>query len=225
MRQVEIGRTSIAVLEDDPSREGKCFTGAWVWDCALVLTHWLDSIAAIGESGGADIAPVSAELGLGHHGFKDKRVVELGAGTGLPGMAAALLGASEVILTDRAGLLPCLRRNVEANQLESRVRVLELEWGADCSQVAAPVDFVLCSDILYDIEAVPALAKTLLDLSGESTRILLAYELRIGTTECFHKLRELGLEFTRVPSEELHPQWQSEDIGIFILRRSYPETI
>lgn len=32
--------------------------------------------------------------------FKGKRVIELGCGIGVPGLAAAVLGAQEVVLTD-----------------------------------------------------------------------------------------------------------------------------
>jgi hypothetical protein len=71
------------------------------------------------------------------------------------------------------------------------------------------------SDLLYDVKAMPALCKTLNELADGRTQILLAYELRHGTTECFKALLEAGFRWTKVPQEELHPQWQSEDIGIF----------
>jgi predicted nicotinamide N-methyase len=50
--------------------------------------------------------------GLYRFALKGKRVIELGAGTGVVGLAAGALGA-KVVLTDLPHLLPGLTRNVE----------------------------------------------------------------------------------------------------------------
>lgn len=44
--------------------------------------------------------------------LRGRQILELGAGTGIVGIAAALLGA-HVLLTDRQDILPSLQRNVE----------------------------------------------------------------------------------------------------------------
>ena len=56
---------------------------AKVWDCALVLAKFLAN-----------------ETYFPRGFFADKRVIELGCGIGVPGFAAAALGAKEVVLTD-----------------------------------------------------------------------------------------------------------------------------
>ncbi|GMF22143.1 unnamed protein product [Phytophthora lilii] len=56
---------------------------AKVWDCALVLAKFL-----------ANDAYFARDF------FVNKRVIELGCGIGVPGLAAAALGAKEVVLTD-----------------------------------------------------------------------------------------------------------------------------
>lgn len=92
-------------------------------------------------------------------------VVELGAGCGLVGMAAALalaLGqgtAGQVILTDMQQALPLLKENVLLNSLDGAVRCEELRWD-DMQQIdrlllsllPAPEASVLflAADVLYD---------------------------------------------------------------------------
>lgn len=39
----------------------------------------------------------------------------------------------------------------QANQLEERCRADVLEWGTDASHLSPPVDYVVGSDILYDM--------------------------------------------------------------------------
>ena len=56
-------------------------------------------------------------------------VVELGAGVGLPGLAAWTLGGgAQVVLTDLDENLPRLRRAVSVNGAEAAVRVEPLDW-------------------------------------------------------------------------------------------------
>ena len=49
--------------------------------------------------------------------FIGKRILELGAGTALPGLLAAKLGASKVILTDSLHLPHCINNCEEGVQL------------------------------------------------------------------------------------------------------------
>jgi predicted nicotinamide N-methyase len=202
-REVEIAGKILQIWEHEAAvdeKTGEAEAGSWVWDCALVLAHWLDTPS------------------WSYSSLSGKRVIELGAGTGLPGLVAAVLGA-DVILTDKKALLPGLERNVAANNLGDKVEVQELEWGLDCRHVSPPMDYVLMSDLLYDTKAMPALCKTLLDLSDAHTEILLAYELRAGTTECFKEFQRRGLRWSKVSNNDLHPDWNSEDIGVFKIQR------
>eukprot|EP01018_Ginkgo_biloba_P037218 Gb_01624 [translate_table: standard] len=202
-REVEIGERTLVIYEHEDvidASTGKELAGSWIWDSSLVLAQWL----------GTPACPPSS--------FHGKTLVELGAGTGIPGLVAAVLGAN-VVLTDIPALLPGLQKNVDENELGEIVKVKALIWGEDCSDLSPPVDFILMSDLLYDVNAMPALCRTLKDLSDDHTQILLAYELRFGTTECFKAIREEGFKWARVPQEDLHPDWKSEDIGIFRLFR------
>lgn len=52
-----------------------------------------------------------------------KRVLDLGTGTGIAGLAAAQCGAREVTLTDHPALGPLVQANVEHNHGVSDARV------------------------------------------------------------------------------------------------------
>eukprot|EP00752_Nemacystus_decipiens_P007579 g6772.t1 len=105
------------------------------WDCSLVLAKYLDKHP---------------------EDVRARGILELGCGVGLPGVAAAVLGAEEVTLTDMAEGLPAIERTLELNPaVADRLKGRVLQWGdeAATAQLLArnrlPVSVVLCSDLLY----------------------------------------------------------------------------
>ena len=99
-----------------------------------------------------------------------KRVVELGAGLGLPSLAAALAGA-DVLATDWAeDAVVLLRENAARNAL--RLRVERVRWDEPEPLLAeAPWDVVLGADLLYERRNADQLLELLPGLGDE---ILLA---------------------------------------------------
>lgn len=103
------------------------------------------------------------------------RVLELGAGTGLPGIVAASLGAS-VRQTDRQELaLTVCRRNAERNNVPDVVQET-----ADWRSWDDPVryDWILGADVLYAEEAHDALRNVLEAALAPGGRVLLADPFR-----------------------------------------------
>jgi hypothetical protein len=94
-------------------------------------------------------------------------VLELGAGTGACGLAAAALGAARVLLTDKAALLPTLQHNIALNSAAGCVECRELTWSTaplPPDQLPHGADLVLMSDCLnavYGEQHALALAATL----------------------------------------------------------------
>lgn len=122
-----------------------------------------------------------AYLEMGGIDLRDRSVIELGAGTGLLGIVATLLGA-HVTITDRAAALEFLESNVQANlpsELRPRAVVKELTWGKDLGNFpSGAFDFILGADIVYLEETFAELLQTLEHLCSEQTVILLSCRIR-----------------------------------------------
>eukprot|EP00929_Paragymnodinium_shiwhaense_P113257 TRINITY_DN81515_c0_g1_i1.p1 TRINITY_DN81515_c0_g1~~TRINITY_DN81515_c0_g1_i1.p1 ORF type:complete len:478 (-),score=133.93 TRINITY_DN81515_c0_g1_i1:43-1476(-) len=142
---------------------------------------------------------------------RDKRVVELGAGTGLAGLVAAALGAKEVVMTDLTATLPLLRRNVERNAaaaIRTPMSALELRWGASSGPGAELADFdvVLACEIVYqhDAETYEALVASIKKLLRPGGVVLVTYEFRSGLVEDLQFFDRMDLDFESV-TESLNP--------------------
>ncbi|KAF4027829.1 Lysine methyltransferase [Phytophthora infestans] len=170
--------------------------GHCVWDAALLLADYLQSKA-------------KDEEGEGRSDFQDKKVVELGAGVGLVGMALAVLGA-RVILTDQEYALPLLNKNVAVNFLRGESNKLaaaaaipvveECQWGENVKSggsLAAWVkdtDVVVFSDVLYNAAASILLIQTLHQLVSPTTDVIFSFETRNAAIEA-NFLQELRRTF------------------------------
>jgi predicted nicotinamide N-methyase len=201
VREIQVADNSLVINEHDDvydSVTGRVLTGSWVWGSALVLSEWM------------------ATQGRFLFHFQDKTVLELGAGAGLPGLTAALLGARRVVLTDIAPLLPALVKNVEANGLQDRVEVRELVWGSDefpsRPGELGEFDLVLMSDLFYDPEEMAALAKTVKRVCGKKeTVVWAACEVRPWTAECLSVLASQGFGIVELPN----PLGREESLDLF----------
>ena len=100
-------------------------------------------------------APVLAQCVWFHKNqVRNKNVLELGAGTALPGMVAAIVGGT-VTLSDAAHLTGCLDncyQSCVANNLQNEVRVVGLTWGQFDPGLLnlGRIDIILGSDCFYD---------------------------------------------------------------------------
>lgn len=169
----------------------KLGVAAVVWDAAVVMCMYLE---------------------LGRVELKEKKAIELGAGTGLVGIVAALLGA-RVTITDREPALDFLSANVKANlppDSQQSVVVSELTWGEGLERYpAGGFDVVLGADIIYLEDTFLPLLETLEHLSSDATVVLLACKLRYERDTNF-----LGMLKQCFTVEEVHYDKQ-RDIHLY----------
>eukprot|EP01121_Diplochlamys_sp_Union-15-3_P013583 TRINITY_DN4240_c0_g1_i1.p1 TRINITY_DN4240_c0_g1~~TRINITY_DN4240_c0_g1_i1.p1 ORF type:complete len:207 (-),score=30.59 TRINITY_DN4240_c0_g1_i1:4-624(-) len=177
--------------------------GSTVWDCALVLLKYLEN---------KDDFPTDF--------FKGKRVIELGAGTGVIGIALAFMGA-EVILTDRKPLLELMNKNIEENCVTKSCKAIEYNWGDNCSSLSPPFDVLIASDIVASAYKADFsnLIKSLDQLTNQDTLILLAYEKRSPSDLDFFKMLETNYQLTQVTKDKLDPIYSSLDIEIYRIKK------
>jgi predicted nicotinamide N-methyase len=123
-----------------------------------------------------------------------KRVAELGCGLGLCGLAAAGAGAKTVLFLDQEPFaLQMAMNSAKINGYETGTTIGDAVVAAAlCGGRALPTlpthrlaDVVIASDILYDINAMPGLAKTVLQLlDAGSGRALIADPLKGRARGC-----------------------------------------
>lgn len=152
--------------------------------------------------------------------WNGKRVVELGAGTGLCSLAAHYLGA-DVTATDmnKEAVLGILRRNLAANGAES-VKIVPHDWGTPVTPgLDAPYDFVLAADVIFKEELVPALVKSMEQLAGPHSVVFMCAENHSQKAlDLFFSLSAASFDVQRVPLEEMHETFQDDRIVIARMR-------
>lgn len=168
--------------------------GLLLWESALVLADALSGLAPLAG----------------------KRVLELGAGVGLAGLAARVLGA-EVVQSDHAAeALELCRRNAALNGIEG-VRQVLADWTDWTMQDR--FDLIIGSDILYDGSAHAPIINVLDAALAAGGGVLLTDPGRTATPYFIGDIRAAGWSVdTRVATvDALHPVRPNETVDITIV--------
>ena len=143
-------------------------TGLNVWDGAMLLARYIEKVPNI---------------------VKNKRVVELGSGCGVVGIAAAICGCKEVVMTDLSYALPLMRENVDINRAAWNdknvlVSCKECDWFQPpavhelLGHNSNKADVLLVADCVWLASLIAPLLQTLKQYTDESAEVFITYQQR-----------------------------------------------
>lgn len=156
---------------------------------------------------------------------KALRVLELGAGTGLVGIAAACIWRTDVILTDLPDIVPNLQHNADQNiqivqSFGGKTSVMSLDW-SDVAHTPASYHLqypvILAADPLYSPAHPRLLAETVQRwlMRMADARFIVELPLREGydqeRADLKARLRENGLEVEAEGTESGYDDWEGTD--------------
>jgi predicted nicotinamide N-methyase len=180
-----------------------------VWDAALVFSHFIIN-----------------KHNRHNFSFVGKTILELGSGTGICGLMAAIKNAKKVYLTDKEENLDILKKNYELNKhliTLTEVVITSLNWTKpeEYAHITDKIDMIICSDIVWDLKLYDSIINVM-DYFTEvnTTEILLSYQYRKQTDiEFFNELKAEGKwQVERIPDSVLDEEYRSDDI--FLVRIS-----
>ena len=219
--------------------------GCVVWDAALVLVKFLETIT--GEiyqkpteslfHPASSLDGVSlAKLKLLNLFFKKRLhldhtldVLELGAGTGVCSFAIASLVNAKVFCTDLKQFEYLIKQNLHANRSNfrssSEVLTCELDW-SECDQSDLKnesFDLIVLPDCVYYEESVESLVQTLKLFCKPKTLILMSLEERSEKkvlVEKFWSLMDVSFTWHEVSLNEQNEKIKCEEIHLFIIYKT-----
>ncbi|CAK9079242.1 unnamed protein product [Durusdinium trenchii] len=210
-RTVRLNGRDVVIRQHQRREEERIGTGGVLWEAAIVL---------------ADYVARNAQ----RHSWRGKKVLELGAGTGLVAIALALEGALVCATDGNPRVLEGANVNVQGalGQSSSMVSLEVFDWNSanDLAQFRAkgPWDVILGSDLVYPGNAgkkcvdsnalAPPADETLIGLldalSDPKTEIILALKDRTGELERFHRrISQEGWSMQRAAQESIMPEFRS----------------
>ncbi|KAJ7953001.1 Lysine methyltransferase [Quillaja saponaria] len=184
---------STVVIRQLPS-EG---IGFQLWPAATTLVSLLDQYRC-DVAGSTPLSPALSALSNGSNS-RPLCILELGSGTGMVGIAAAITLGANVTVTDLPHVVPNLQFNADANasilaENGGTVYVAPLRWGhaEDVELIGREFDFILASDVVYHDHLFDPLLQTLRLLLSDGVGVRVA-ERKTGVCDGPFEKMEKGV--------------------------------
>ncbi|KAJ4267747.1 Protein-lysine N-methyltransferase efm6 [Fusarium torreyae] len=152
--------------------------------------------------------------------LSDARILELGAGGGLIGLAVALECTlrNPLLVTDQMEMYELMKHNIELNNLQDKARAMVLNWGEDlpAAVLEQEPDVILAGECVYFEPAFPLLMSTL--------KALLELNPTAVVYFCFKKRRRADMNFVKMAKksfkveeifDEDRPVFQRQGLFLF----------
>ncbi|PWN35912.1 uncharacterized protein FA14DRAFT_121019 [Meira miltonrushii] len=109
--------------------------------------------------------------------IRQTTVLELGAGTGIPGLISAKHGASSVLITDYPdeGILTALNENIQFSSVQKNAKALGLDWADKVTTTKVLQEYpdkferILCADVLWLSSSHQPLLNTILSMLARTS--------------------------------------------------------
>ncbi|KAJ3293628.1 hypothetical protein HK104_004324 [Borealophlyctis nickersoniae] len=190
-----------------------------VWDCSLILSKFLAHQLTYPSQ------PV--------YPLHNKRVIELGAGRGIVGISASILGA-KVTLTDVEEVVDGLKSVVEEGNgitfgEEVQVEgggggtiegVVGLDWTKPLPSTLPTPDYILGADVIWVPHLIRPLFYTIASLSDPHTITLMAYQSRSTRADIAveEAIKEEGLVKATVEADKFDPVFWKDGVEIWEIK-------
>ncbi|KAH6891397.1 putative methyltransferase-domain-containing protein [Thelonectria olida] len=151
---------------------------------------------------------------------ENARILELGAGGGLVGLAVALECKLQnpMLVTDQLQMLELMQHNIKLNQLERKAQAMILNWGEPlpAAVLEQKPDVILAGECVYFEPAFPLLMATLKDLLELNPAAVVYF--------CFKKRRRADMNFVKMAKkaflveeifDEDRPVFQRQGLFLF----------
>lgn len=151
--------------------------------------------------------------------IQGRRCLDLSAGCGLVACVLSHLHPNTIVATDLLENLPLLKQNCEENA-EHSIQVVPYRWGEPLDAVLnVPFDLVIACDVLYDHTAVRDLVSSLERLIKEDSAAWICCGRNGHAEEAFLRFCEERFDVSRPGDEIFDPDFFSEDISCFVLKK------
>lgn len=175
----------------------------------VTVTEWLDceEYAIVTWTGAVLLCALLARY---PERFEGKKVLEIGAGTGLPSLLCGKMKAERVYLSDRADepdILKLLQENMVLNEVQETCQVLPLNWSEPKETLDSlpPFDVLLGADIFYSSECFEDIMHLVFGCMARNPKLVFytTYQQRSSHRTIKPHLDRYGMQAKIIPQGEI----------------------